>query len=191
MATISLSAPLPSDNTATVTTPSLVAKRDVGTTTVINNCGFDVWLDRVTDVDSGMNIGLPANGGTWSEPYQTREDGGGISVKVNGGGKRDDILISVDCSSIYIATDASNIAQFEYTVNFDSAQVFYDLSLVNGDPFAPYNQGLHPDDQTCTQLACQPGESPCAAAYNSPEENPATHGCGQTANLVYYICGGP
>ncbi|MCJ1327673.1 hypothetical protein MMC10_004345 [Thelotrema lepadinum] len=168
-----LSAPVPSEDPILPTgvSPNPV-KRDLGSATIINNCPFDVSLDRVTDVDTGEQLPVAANGGQWTEEYQTRADGGGISIKVNNG-------------------DPGNIAQFEYTIDWDMGLVFYDLSLINGDPFSTVYQGLIPDDQTCPQVQCQPDEQPCAAAYNSPYENKATHGCAQTSSVAFYLCGPP
>ena len=174
-----LSAPVPSKNNEGPLTPSSEdtgvlpssstnVKRDLGSAVLINNCGFDISLDRVTESGNDEHKSVPA-GESWSEVYQ---DGGGISIKVNKG-------------------DPSNIAQFEYTTKPDTSQVFYDLSLVNGDPFVAFYQALVPDDQSCSTVQCQPGEQPCAGAYNEPDQNGATHACGESSNVVYHLCGGP
>ena len=118
-----------------------------------------------------MQTPVPASGGTWSEQYQTPE-GSGVSIKINNG-------------------DQNNIVQFEYTIDPDMSMVFYDLSLVNGNPLRDFFQTIVPDDTTCPSITCQPGQVPCPDAYNSPDENSASHGCTQTAGIRYYLCGGP
>ena len=168
-----LAAPLDLANSlATLTSPAPAMKRQgLGTAIVHNNCAFDISLDRVTDVDGGAMV-IPAGQG-WAEPYQTRADGGGISIKLSGG------------------DGPGGVVQFEYTIDDDMGMLFYDLSFVDGDPFRPYSQVLVPSDPTCVTAACAPGESPCAAAYNVWNDDQATHGCGLASNLDLFLCAGP
>ena len=146
-------------------------RQGFGVATVHNNCAFDISLDRVADTDPGP-LDIPAGQG-WGEVYQQRADGGGISIKLSGG------------------DGPGGITQFEYTIDNDMGLVFYDLSLVNGDPFLPYSQVIVPSDPSCVTVSCAPGESPCAAAYNVWNDDQATHGCGVATNLDLFLCAGP
>lgn len=94
---------------------------------------------------------------------------------------------------IKISTDPqsmSNITQFEYTLN--DAAVWYDISNINGHAFPVAGVALKPNVKavdSCVPLVCKPGEVPCAAAYNNPDDV-ATHACALGSDLTMTLCSG-
>ena len=73
--------------------------------------------------------------------------------------------------------------QFEYSVS--GANVFYDLSLVNGDPFEAQGFVLFPGDSSCPTLRCAPGDAACGGAYGAGQ----TKVCSADRNLQLNVCG--
>ena len=150
----------------------LLFKRNVGAATIHNNCDFGITVHPTINGGDKATETIPA-GKKWS---QTQMDfgasGQGVSLKVN-----------------KVGGSSDNIAQFEYTVSDAMALVFYDLSLINGNPFVDYFQrltasGAGPD------IDCKAGEKPCAAAYTWPDQV-ATKAASLGSNLDYYICSAP
>lgn len=94
---------------------------------------------------------------------------------------------------IKISTDPhslSNITQFEYTLN--DAAVWYDISHINGHAFPVAGVEIKPSvkaQDSCIPLVCKPGEVPCAAAYNNPDDV-ATHACSVGSDLIMTLCSG-
>lgn len=149
----------------------LAAARQVsaGSAIVHNQCPYPVYLWSISDVNSQMQT-LSANGGQYSEAYQINPDGGGISMKFS-----DD-------------TTCQNITQFEYTVTGDS--LWYDLSNIDGYPFAQYGVSVVSSDTSCRGVSCPAGTNLCAAAYNVPSDNFATAECGSSSDTVIVLCSG-
>ncbi|KAI4149145.1 MAG: hypothetical protein LQ340_004775 [Diploschistes diacapsis] len=139
-----------------------------GSVIVKNNCGFAISLSSVGT--SPGAVASVAAGHSWSEQYQTTSDGGGVSIKI----VRDGNPLS-----------SSNITQFEYTLA--SPEVYYDLSLINGDAFAGEYNAIVPDGSSCPTVTCQANEVPCAEAYTEPPQ-PRTKACAASGNIVYNIC---
>src|SRR5271163_4291426 len=98
--------------------PSALA---VETATLVNSCGFDVYYASVATQSEAMVL-LPP-GGSYSEGYT--EQGVGVSIKV-------------------APTDSINgpITQFEFT--WAEGWVSYDISNINGNPFATEGMVLTP-----------------------------------------------
>lgn len=139
----------------------------LGSAIVHNQCDFDVYLWAVGDLSGSMET-IAANGGAWSQQYQNNPDGGGMSIKLGSDPKCD------------------NITQFEYTL--DGASLWYDLSNINGYPFASRGVTVVPTDSTCRGVACPAGQTLCAQAYNVPTDNFATAECGSDADSVVVLC---
>ena len=119
----------------------------VGSAVVSNRCNFNVFLRSV-----GSSVGPEvtiAPGKTYSEQFHLSGSGSGISIKV-------------DKSGDPTGSGAGNIAQFEYTLA--SNLVYYDLSLINGDPFVANRQAIVPADASCHQVVCNANQQPCPDA---------------------------
>ncbi|MCJ1394778.1 hypothetical protein MMC18_007658 [Xylographa bjoerkii] len=139
---------------------------------VVNNqCGFPVYLWSVGETSSEM-FTIEPNGTPYSEEYQTRTDGGGISIKI---------------STVY--EDEQIITQFEYTLG--KGQLWYDVSNVNGFPFSDDGLELIPSESSCRNVTCPAGEGACHAAYTLPEDNWATAECDPTSDLTMTLCPNP
>ncbi|MCJ1318431.1 hypothetical protein MMC15_003759 [Xylographa vitiligo] len=134
---------------------------------VNNQCGFPVYLWSVGDSSSEMST-IESNGTPYTEEYQTRT-AGGIALKI---------------STVY--GNESIITQFEYTL--DGAQVWYDVSNVNGFPFSEDGLVLVPSESSCREVACPAGEGACHAAYTQSNDNWATAECDSTADLTMTLC---
>jgi len=151
--------------------PSALA---LGTATLVNSCGFDVYYASVATTSEAMTL-LPP-GGSYSEAYT--EQGVGVSIKVG------------PTNSI-----TGPITQFEFT--WAAGMVSYDISNINGNPFATEGMVLTPSTPssskypTCLPVDCPagPAGSTCAAAYNQPN-NVATMVCDQSASLTFDVCSG-
>ena len=101
---------------------------------------------------------------------------------------------SVQGMSIKLATNNSEsapISQFEYT--YASDKIFYDLSNINGYPFAAWGMIVVPSMEsdayfpTCLPIVCPAGSSVCSAAYNEPNAN-RTMVCDQNASISLTLC---
>ncbi|MCJ1412215.1 hypothetical protein MMC19_006308 [Ptychographa xylographoides] len=134
---------------------------------VKNGCPFDVYLWSVGSTSGEMQT-LPAGTGNYSEAYQTRADGGGISLK-----------LSTDSDA------ETSITQFEYTL--EPNMLWYDVSNVNGYPFADQGLELKPSHADCRPVVCTAGVT-CTEAYNQPDDNFATAACGPKADLTMTLC---
>ncbi|MCJ1374622.1 hypothetical protein MMC20_005854 [Loxospora ochrophaea] len=168
------------------------ARAQTGSAIVVNNCDFDIFVQSDFTKDptssppqvimSSMKT-VSSNGAPWSETYQGGTGTGGVSIKISN-------------SSEF---SGSNIAQFEYTVVPESTQIFYDLSLINGQQFSGLNSILGPNPQvsgcsstTCTASGgceCPSGATDCAPAYMNPDENKATSACALSTSVTYTLCG--
>jgi hypothetical protein len=140
-----------------------------GSAIIHNQCDFPVYLWSVSNTAGPMQE-LAANGGEYTEVYRNNPNGGGISMK--------------------IASDeaASEITQFEYTL--EDADLWYDLSNINGYPFMEWGVTIIPSDDKCNEVICPAGIELCAAAYNTPTEDWATAMCPSTADMVVLLCSG-
>ncbi|CAI7609296.1 unnamed protein product [Penicillium pancosmium] len=142
--------------------PGDMATAASGSVLITNNLNQDIYAWSVSQDVGPMQI-LTANGGTYSEQWQTNPNGGGISIK--------------------LATDPSqsDVLQFEYTQATDT--IFWDLSCINmgtGSEFTKYGFAVVPStdaSDSCPQAICQAGDANCASAYLQPTDDHATHGC--------------
>ncbi|GAD96807.1 extracellular thaumatin domain protein, putative [Paecilomyces variotii No. 5] len=141
-----------------------------GGVTIVNNLGQDLYAWSVSDqADSTMHT-LSANGGTYSETWQTNPNGGGVSIKLATEPEQTDVL------------------QYEYTLSSDT--IFWDLSCINmgtSSEFTSKGFAVTSDDGSCPTATCAPGDKACADAYLIPTDDHATHGCPSHDNFVLNI----
>lgn len=154
---------------AAVLLASAASVASAGSAIIHNQCDFPVYLWSVSNTAGPMQE-LAANGGEYTEEYRNNPNGGGVSMK--------------------IAADkaASEITQFEYTL--EDADLWYDLSNINGYPFMDWGVTIIPSDDKCNEVICPAGIELCAAAYNTPTEDWATAMCPSTADMVVLLCSG-
>lgn len=143
-----------------------------GSVLVTNNLNMDVYAWSVTDTVGPMQT-LSANGGTYTEPWQTNPNGGGVSIK-----------LATD-------PDQTDVLQFEYTQATDI--IYWDLSCINmgeDSEFTKYGFSVLPstgESSTCPSAVCAANDPNCAAAYLIPTDDHATHGCPIDTGLALTI----
>ncbi|RMZ89337.1 hypothetical protein DV736_g3431, partial [Chaetothyriales sp. CBS 134916] len=148
--------------------PSALA---LGSATVVNNCPFDVYY---ASVSQGVSAEAAPIQGSYSEEYGQQNDG--VSIK----------LALVDNLS-------GPLSQFEFTLF--GGKTAYDLSNINGYPFAEWGVSLvpsvtdDPNNPTCIPIDCPAGEAVCTAAYNAPDDI-RTLVCADSTDLTLTICPG-
>ncbi|MCJ1282608.1 hypothetical protein MMC26_001933 [Xylographa opegraphella] len=135
---------------------------------VNNECAYPVYLWSVGDSSSEM-VTIEPHGKPYKEEYQTRSEGGGISIKISTALGNED-----------------TITQFEYTL--DGSQLWYDVSNVNGFPFSDDGLALVPSESACREVTCPAGQGSCHAAYTLPEDNWATAVCESSSDLTMTLC---
>lgn len=157
-----------------LTTLALAASALAGSATIVNNCDHDVYLWTAGDNTSPMTT-IQA-GKNHTEEYVTRIFGG-ISMKLS---KESNIAAG------------QPVAQLEYTSL--PGNLWYDLSLIDGDPFASAITTITPkagETASCTPIHCPAGLTSCADAYMKSNDNFATHACPANTDLVMEICAAP
>lgn len=151
-----------------------VADDATGQATVLNNCGFPVYLyacsqDPETCTSEST---LGAQGGTYSETFLDPSTGG---------------------RSIKIGTTSGEvnkpILQLEYT-NTGSGQIAYDLSEVNGNPFGPYGFALTSNNAACFQQECPaPGTADVCPFVFTTATNGQVSDCPTASSIGVTLCG--
>ncbi|KAK2732337.1 hypothetical protein FQN55_004256 [Onygenales sp. PD_40] len=140
----------------------LPAAQAVGNAIVINNCPFDAFLNSVgSQIEDEEH--LPANVGRYSEPFRRDPVSGGIALKVTriqGG-----------------LPQGAPHTVFAY--NLDGGKIWYDLSNVFGDPFAPNPLVLAPSDATCNSIVWPEGR-PTAGTH--------TENCQENSDVTLTLC---
>ena len=140
----------------------------VGSVIIQNHCSWSVSLSSVGS-SPGPVVDVAA-GKSYSEQFHTTSTGAGVSIKIVKDGN---------------PLASSNITQVEYTLV--GSEVYYDLSLINGDAFAGEHNAIVPAMSSCPQVTCAAGEVPCKEAYTKPPQ-PKTKACASSGNIVYNIC---
>lgn len=141
----------------------------LGAASVQNNCGVPVYY-KVVSTEAEQWAELPSGG--ISEPYS--DQGQGFSIKL-----------------ATSASDSAPVSQFEYT--WSSDYIAYDLSNINGYPFADGGITVTPSDgssssyPTCVSIDCPAGDSVCSAAYNQPNDTD-TLVCGEDTSITMVLC---
>lgn len=144
-----------------------------GQATIKNSCSYPIYLWTAGDSTSPMTT-IKA-GQNYTEEYLTRAVGG-ISMKMS------------KSNDIYSGQPA---AQLEYTNDADA--LWYDLSLIDGDPFSLDSVVVTPSaEQTnsCSTINCSDGLVSCLAeVYMQSNDNFATHSCSAGTDLTMEFCG--
>lgn len=143
-----------------------------GSARVVNNCGSgtEVFFASVAQNAPAPMEQLPASG--YSEAYDKPNVGVSIKMSTSAGGP---------------------VTQFEFT--WASGSIFYDISNINGNPFAQQGMSLVPSMAgasgypTCVAVDCPAGQSTCNAAYNNPDDTRTTV-CPEDSDLVFTLCPG-
>ncbi|KAK2763763.1 hypothetical protein FQN54_009380 [Arachnomyces sp. PD_36] len=148
--------------------PTVYAENSGTGNAIINNkCSHDIYLWSIgSSADAEQHT--IASGETFSENYRTTSNGGGVSLKMS------------------LTESQDEVSQFEYTIV--EPQVFYDLSNINGYPFAEGGITIEPSDSSCPSISCEAGEPNCKEAYNQPYDDWATKGCDCSSDLVLNLC---
>jgi hypothetical protein len=146
--------------------PSAMA---AGTAHVINNCGFPIYY---ASVGQSQHANMQELQGSYSESYS--QPGVGVSIKLS-------------------PSMNGPVSQFEFT--WADGKVYYDLSNIDGSPFADSGISIQPSmagdssNPTCQPVVCPAGQSPCAAAYNLPDDTRTTV-CNENSDLTLTMCPG-
>lgn len=149
--------------------PSVMA---VGSASVTNMCPYTIYYASIAGQSEAMTA--MASGGSMSEAYT--DQGQGVSIK----------LALNDTAS-------GPISQFEFT--WTDGKVFYDLSNINGYPFASGGITVtpsmenDPNNPTCVPIVCPAGQAVCSAAYNQPDDTD-TLVCDQDSSISLVLCSG-
>lgn len=117
----------------------------VGNAVVLNNC-----TDTTVYVWSvGSSIGKTQTlhtGENFTEEFHRDSTSGGITLK-----------LTTERGGIFTNSPETDYA---YTLDTDTATVWYDISDVNGDPFANHTVALLPDHDSCEAFVWQDGVPP-------------------------------
>lgn len=155
---------------AAVLLAALPSAMAVGVATVVNNCGFDVYYMAVSNAGGSFKLLEGSMSQAYSDPGQ------GVSIK----------LATND-------SESAPVSQFELT--WASGKINYDLSNINGYPFAaegitvtPSMSG-DPNNPSCVPIVCPAGTAVCSAAYNAPNDLD-TLVCDQDCSLTMVLCPG-
>lgn len=148
--------------------PSALA---VGSAIVVNNCDFPVYYASVGPGYGSAMKAIEPNG-KYTETYS--QPNSGISIKL-----------------APVAVLEGQISQFEFT--WAAGKIFYDLSNINGYPFAVDGMELVPSmadnsaNSACVPVNCPAGQAICTAAYNAPDDI-RTMVCDEQSDLVLTMC---
>ncbi|MCJ1447030.1 MAG: hypothetical protein MMC23_007538 [Stictis urceolatum] len=140
-----------------------------------NNCGKPAYIWSCGDAVGDMYT-LESGGEPWTEAFYSKDGGsGGPSIYVSDGKSH----------------TSGNIAQLEYYYQTDVQKVWWDLSIINGNPFSNDAVSLGSDLKDIPYAACKPvqcsGIGPCSQAYQTHEQLQGTHDC-PPSNLIMNLC---
>ena len=155
--------------TVAVFCASISPAQAIGSATTISKCPYPVYFSSVSGWTTPPMQRLV---GSYTERYS--QSGVGISIKLS-----------------LNETGAGPVTQFEFT--WDANKIHYDLSNIDGYPFAV--DGIHlqpsvdadPRHPTCLAVDCPPGESSCSDAYNLPNDS-RTLVCDDQTDLIVTVC---
>ena len=142
----------------------------LGVAIIENQCRFEVYAWSVANVTNATTNSLTPGIGGFAETFRTNPNGGGISLK------------------IATTQNDSIITQFEYTYHTNESNVYYDISNVNGYPFAEWGIALNPSFTNCSSIVCTPEVLICSNVYNEPNDDYAVKSCDTSSNLTLTLC---
>jgi hypothetical protein len=154
------------------TLAAFVASASAYSLKLVNNCEHDAYIWSCGD-DLGDMQTVEA-GKTWSEEFYSKEGGSaGPSIYVSNGTSHSD----------------GNIAQLEYFYQTSAQKIWWDISLINGNPFPTLSYGSDLEDcpyQACEAVKCV--ENNCnGQVYRTHEQLAGTHDC-PPSNLIVELC---
>ncbi|MCJ1328332.1 hypothetical protein MMC10_005008 [Thelotrema lepadinum] len=140
----------------------------LGSAIVNNKCDFTIFIVSKINVGPGPQTTLEP-GSAFEQTFQQPTDGSGIRL-----------IVTKEAGS-------SDRFQFEYTIA--ESVVFYDISLVNGDPFLSDGFSLGAFDESCGGVSCGIGDRSCNG-YFGPNDDPngMVITCKASTSLALNLC---
>ena len=148
---------------------SLPSAGAIGSTTIVSKCPYPIYFTSASGWDTPPMQQLE---NSHTEPYS--KPGVGISIKLS-----------------LNETGAGPVTQFEFT--WDANKIHYDLSNIDGYPFAEggilLQPSVHADPRypTCREVECPPDQSYCSGAYNLSNDT-RTLVCDDQTDLTLTVC---
>lgn len=133
----------------------------LGNAVVTNNCDFNVYLWSVGG--SIVDKGPLQKGNSYSEEFHRDFKSGGVTLK-----------ITTVPDGIY-----NNKPETDFAYNLDSGAIWYDLSDVNGDPFAGHKLAMTSASTACPSTVWPNGTPDGTGTENCPDTN---------ANVTLTLC---
>ena len=144
-------------------TLDLESRQGIGSTFVVNMCGFNVFVRTRTNTGTGPLSTLKP-GDTYADKFQMPASGG------------TETLVALSDPST-----ASSSLIVEYSIS--GSTIFYDVSLVDGNPFQSEGFQLSPRNVPgCVNIDCPANSANCNGAGSQ------THSCSDAANLQLNLC---
>lgn len=129
--------------------------RQAGSLTVTNSCGTSFF----SSTDGGSTFQTFSSGQSLNVPYSTSV------VKIDNDGAGDDAVLQIETAD-------------------QDGRVYYDISIVNGEPSGLTSITLSSSDPSCGAMSCQ---APECDNYNNPPSS--TENCEDGASLTAVLCG--
>lgn len=132
---------------------------------IVNNMDQTVYLWSVADVSSDMTT--LNTGDSYSETWRTNPNGGGVSIKMS------------------FSDQAVDVLQYEYTLQ--DPTIWWDMSCIDqgtASEFTTVGFAVTSSDSTCQSVSCAAGDTACADAYLTPNDNWATHSCSDSGLMT-------
>ena len=161
--------PQPKYNASLSGSMGLVSRQGIGSALVNNGCGFTVFVrSQSNTATSGLSTLQP--GGVYIERFQMPATGG----------------ISIIIARSDPATFPPDRLNFEYALS--GPTVFYDISLLQGNPFRDEGFELSPRNVPgCESINCSADQEDCLAMPLEPPSSPFKS-CSEAANLQLNLC---
>ena len=144
--------------------------------TILSYCSFPVFYKTILNAEENYQL-LPSGGA--SIEYVPDQ---GISVK-----------FSTNSLVLNPTTPQGPILQMEFTWNTTQQMLYYDLSNIDGAPFAENGMLLQPSTDasskynTCLTVGCAANSTVCPSVYTVPDGN-NTMVCGPSTDLTLSLC---
>lgn len=133
----------------------------VSSLTISNKCVEKVYYDTVTTASSAPSDLI----------------GAGESVVFS--------LPTTVSSSVHLSTTSNYNTFLAFERSASGSDVFYDLSEVNGNPFAGSAVVAAPSIDTCSTVTCSPAVNEC---YTSPTDDGALFACPGSPSFTITLC---
>ncbi|MCJ1331531.1 hypothetical protein MMC10_008222 [Thelotrema lepadinum] len=167
VASVAAAAPAPSlqlDHSNPIPgTVELTPRQGVGSVFVVNECSFTVFVRSQTNTGTGA-LSTLSPGGTYAQKFQMPASGG---------------------TAILVARSDPSTFPSRLTVEYSisGSTIFYDVSLVNGNPFQAQGFDLSPRNVPgCADINCPANVANCNGSGSQ------TKTCSEAANLQLNLC---